>query len=299
MDFIGLIIFAVIGVVALSGIRIVRQQTVALVETFGKYSRTMQPGLNYVIPIIQRVVMEMDLRVIEFRDEVEVKTVDNMFVKMPVAIMAQIIPTRASDAYYQLQNPDKQIMTWVLNTLRSTTSGMALTALYEDRQTIEEAVQNALSSRMQEYGYSIVSILVDQPSVSLSVQESFNRVVASAREREAATQEAEAKRIRIVGEATAEAESQELRAAGLAKARAILSSSLAEAVSLAKGKGIDEKDIMHLLLETNRLDTIRYSSEHGKLVLVDLRSDSGVKPVLPLPLEVGSPPAPGIDHVIA
>lgn len=277
-----LIVSVVLGILAATSVRIVRQQTVALVETFGKYSRTLHPGLNFIIPIVQRVVFEEDLRVVEFRDEVEVKTEDNMFVKMPVAVMVQVIPERAADAYYKLQNPDKQIITWVLNTLRSTTSSMRLSALYEDRQTIEDAVQAALSERMEDYGYAIVSVLVDQPSVSQSVQESFNRVVASAREREAAVQEAEAKRIRIVGEANAEADSQELRARGLAKARAILSQSLADAVAQAKTQGIDEHDIMRLLLETNRLDTIKSASEHGKLVVMDLRGDTPVRPVLPL-----------------
>jgi regulator of protease activity HflC (stomatin/prohibitin superfamily) len=139
---------------------------------------------------------------------------------------------------------------------------------------IAREVQEELKEKMESFGFEIISVLVDQPTVSAEVQASFNRVVASEREKEAAAQEAEAKRIRIVGEARAEAESQELRAKGLSEARRILAGSISEAVELAKEKGIAEQDILHLLIETNRLDTIKYAAEHGKLVVMDIREGS-------------------------
>jgi glycosidase len=84
--------------------------------------------------------------------------------------------------------------------------------------------------------------------------------------------------IRIIGEARAEAESQTLRAEGLAAARRILAVALTDAVVTAKNAGISEQDTLTLLLETNRLDTIKYAAEHGKLVLMD------VKPTTPMPV---------------
>lgn len=283
MDF-TLIIIGLLLLIGLGGLRIIDQQTLAIVETFGKFSRVLSPGLNWIFPGIQRIASSMDLRVSELSAQVEVKTRDNMFVAMPVAIMVRVIPERAADAYYQLANPQAQVTTWVLNNLRSSTATMTLMDLYEDRDKLAQEMQGTLAERMGSYGYEIVSVLIDQPSVSEEVQQAFNGVIASERKREAAVQEAEAKRILILGEARAEAESQKLRAEGLAQARSILASSLTEAIAQAKGSGISEQDIMYLLLETNRLDTVKYASEKGKLVLMDLRAGRG-ETAVQLPLD--------------
>jgi|APCry1669189567_1035234.scaffolds.fasta_scaffold28645_2 regulator of protease activity HflC (stomatin/prohibitin superfamily) len=263
-------------IILFTGIRVVNQQTAVIIERFGKYSRTLHAGLNVIIPVIEQAIAKIDLRVTEIKSEVEVKTSDNMFVRLPINIMLQIRENAVANAHYKLSNPREQIATWVLNTIRATTSSMKLQNLFEDREKIAREVQEELKEKMESFGFEIISVLVDQPMVSHEVQASFNRVVASEREKEAATQEAEAKRIRIVGEARAEAESQQLRAQGLSEARRILAGSISEAVELAKQKGIAEHDILHLLIETNRLDTIKYAAEHGKLVVMDIRD--GVKP---------------------
>ncbi len=271
-----LLILLLVAIAA--GVRTVHQQTVAVVETFGKYSRTLNPGLNVIIPFVQQVVSVISLRVQEIKSEVEVKTQDNMFVKLPVALMIKVRPENAADSYYKLQSPETQLSTWVLNTLRGLSATRTLTELFEDRGQLVAGVQHALDDLLAAYGWEVVNVLVDQPSVSHDVQAAFNRVVSSRREREAAEQEAEAKRIRIIGEARAEAESQTLRAEGLAAARRILAIALTDAVVTAKNAGISEQDTLTLLLETNRLDTIKYAAEHGKLVLMD------VKPTTPMPV---------------
>lgn len=119
----------------------------------------------------------------------------------------------------------------------------------------------------------------------MDVQNSFNRVVASRREKEAAEQEAEANRILILGEAKAEAQAQVLRAQGFAQARKILAESQVDAITSAKESGINEKDMLDLLIETNRLDTIRDAAKSGRLVIMDVSSHHGSAPVLSIPTE--------------
>ena len=267
-----LVIVALVVVVGFAGLRIIKQQEVAIVETFGKYSRTLTPGLNWIVPGIQQISGKLDLRIQQVPAQVEIKTADNMFVNLPVTLMMQVQPERAADAYYKLSNPQEQIKVWVLNTLRSITANMELADLFQDRDHLVSTIQTELVARMSDYGFRIEGVLVDQPSVSMEVQAAFNRVVASKREKEAAEQEAEAKRIRIIGESKAEAESQLLRAQGLAQARKILAQGLSEAVKAAAANGVDERDVLTLLMETNRLDTIKSAAEHGKLVVMDLRS---------------------------
>lgn len=267
-----LIAVGLLGFILWSGIQVVKQQSVRIVETLGKYSYTLQPGLKLVIPIIQMVAAELDMRIRQVDTEVELKTSDNMFVRLPVSIMMHVDPQNAAAAFYKLKEPVGSIKTWVLATLRAECSDMTLVQLYSDRTRLMDAVQKDLKVRFGSYGYVLVDVLVDQPTLSPEVQSSFNRVVTSTREREAAEQEAEAKKIRILGEARAESESQSLRAEGLANARRILAKSLAESVEIAKHSGVSEKDVLHLLLETNRLDTIKYASEHGKLIVMDTKS---------------------------
>lgn len=267
-----LVVLGFVGYILWSGIQVVKQQSVRIVETLGKYSYTLQPGLKLVIPIIQKVAAELDMRIRQVDTEVELKTNDNMFVKLPVSIMLHIDPSNAAAAFYKLGEPVSSIKTWVLATLRAECSDMTLAQLYSDRTRLMDAVQKDLKQRFASYGYILVDVLVDQPTLSAEVQSSFNKVVTSTREREAAEQEAEAKKIRILGEARAESESQSLRAEGLANARRILAKSLAESVEIAKGSGVSEQDVLHLLLETNRLDTIKYASEHGKLIVMDTKS---------------------------
>ena len=271
-----LIVIALVVITLGLSARVIRQQTVGIVERLGKYHTTLKPGLSFLVPGIDHIVEHVDLRVREHTSVIDVKTADNMFVQLPVALMLKVVDARAEDAYYKLTD-EGMVTTWVLNTLRATTAKMKLSDLYEDRTRLAADVKDELTASMGDYGYEIVNVLVDQPSVSLDVQASFNRVVSSQREKEAAVQEAEAKKIRIVGEATAEAESQKLRAQALADARSILVEGLTTALAKAKDTGIPEAEIMQLLVETNRLDTIKYASEHGRLVLMDVRNPAGLQ----------------------
>jgi regulator of protease activity HflC (stomatin/prohibitin superfamily) len=193
----------------LSGVKIVRQQTVAIVESLGKFNGVLHPGVNFIKPWpLEAIVHFADLRVTEHRTEVEVKTQDNMFVNLPTSLMVKVNPDRVADSYYKLEDAGEQVSRWVMPVIRSIASQMTLDELYSDKERIVQEVQSELSHKLAEYGFDVVAVLIDQPQVDASVQASFNRVVASKRELEAAQQEAEASRIRLVAGARAEATGQ-------------------------------------------------------------------------------------------
>jgi regulator of protease activity HflC (stomatin/prohibitin superfamily) len=275
----GLILEAFLFILALfwisSGFKVVRQQTVALVESFGKFSRVLHPGVNFIKPFpFEAVVQRVDLRVTEHQSEVEVKTKDNMFVNLPTSLMVKVNPDRAADSFYKLEDADEQITRWVMPVIRSIVSQMTLEELYSDKERIVREVQDELSHKLVEYGFDVVAVLIDQPQIDASVQASFNRVVSSKRELEAANQDAEANRIRLVAEAKAEAEGQVVRAEGLAKSRKILSESLEENINTIKGSGADVESAMALLMAVNRFDALREVGRNGNLVLMDLQDSS-------------------------
>lgn len=251
---------------------VVRQQTVAVVETLGKFSETLSAGLHIIAPRpISRVVHIADLRILEVKAEVEVKTADNMFVSMPVALMIKVSEKNVADSFYKLGNPREQMTRWIINTLRSVAASMKLEELFTDRDSIVKEVTEHLSSKVLEFGYKIEGVLVDQPTVPADVQRSFNRVIASEREREAAKQEAEGNRIRVVAAAEAEAESQIARANGLTKSRKIIIEGLEANIQTIRATGADVSSAMDMLLQVNRLDTIRDAAHHKNLILMDVR----------------------------
>lgn len=255
---------------------IVRHQSANVVERLGKYSRTLGPGLHFMVPILDRVVAQQDLRVHEVTSKIDVKTKDDAFITLPVSLMTQVDASNASKAHYALSGKTSQgvhpaVTTVALNALRGVAAGMMLQELYSDRDSMAREVMERTKERLADYGYELVGVLVEQPEVGETMRQAFNAVIESRREREAAEQRAEAKRTMIVGEARAESEAQTLRAQGIASARRVLSEGFSAAVQAAAEHGVSAEDVSTLLLETNRLDAIRAASESGSLVLMDLR----------------------------
>lgn len=281
------IIALVLGIL---GIRIINQQTAAVVETLGRYARVLEPGLNWIFFPFQRVVGTLSLRIDEVQSTVEVKTSDNMFVSLPVSLMIRVEPQQAMDAWYKLQNASGQISTWVLNTIRAIAASMTLEDLFKDRDHLVTQVEKALSEKLAEFGYVLEAVLVDQPSVSSDVQSSFNRVVAAKREREAAEQEAEAMRIKTVRQAEAEAEAQRARAKGLADSRKLLAEGLRDSLAEFEKYNVSSPEALTVLLETNRIDAMRDIGKHGNLVLLDVGKDNSTLPTLGIMAKSMKPP---------
>ena len=76
----------------------VQQQSRAIIECFGKYVRTANPGLNFKIPYIESVVQRVSLRVQQLMVEVETKTLDNVFVKLFVAVQYRVVEGSEADS---------------------------------------------------------------------------------------------------------------------------------------------------------------------------------------------------------
>ena len=162
----GSLLYIIVGIIALlwlkSSIVIVRQKQVALVERLGKYAGSLEPGIGFKLPApISVVVKHVSTQQQQIQHNVEVKTKDNAFVTFPVSI--QYVVTDAAKAYYELSKPTEQIASYVLNTVRSMVAKMALEELYTAQNEIAQKVQETLQENMGNFGYKIVTVLVDQP----------------------------------------------------------------------------------------------------------------------------------------
>lgn len=262
--------------ILVSSFFIVRGKTAGILETFGKpHERARLPGLQFKLPWpFTAVRARVNLQIQEIKADVSVKTKDNAFMTLPVKVQyrASDDPVGAVKAHYELEKPEAQITSYVLNNVRQTASGMDMVELYANRDSMETQVQATLSERFVRYGYVIENVLVDEPQPSNEVRDAFNRVIASHRLKEAAENEAAAARIKLVGVAEAEAESKKLQGEGMAKMREAMAKGLEQAMETMKRAGLEPQEAMAFLNETNRLDAITTAAAHGNMVVVDTRA---------------------------
>ncbi|MDD9912694.1 MAG: SPFH domain-containing protein [Alphaproteobacteria bacterium] len=271
-----LIVLAVVAFLLLrTMVHIVNGKTAMIVETFGKPERRARmPGLQITWPWpIQTVAGRINLQQQEIKANVSVKTSDNAFMSVPATVQfrASSDPTGAIKAFYELENPEQQITSYILNNVRQTVSGMEMSELYANRDGIKKSVEEALTEEFTTFGFIINTVLVDEPQPSAEVQDAFNRVIAAKREAEAAQMEAEAQRIRLVGVAQAEKESKRLQGEGIAEQREAIAKGIQAAMETCRTAmpGMTDKDIMDFLLETNRQDMVSDAASHGNVILTD------------------------------
>jgi len=116
---------------------VVHQQTKEIIERLGRFHRLADPGLNFKIPILDKRVWKVELRVQQLSVTVETKTKDNVFVKVPVAVQYRAIPDRAADTYYQLTDDEEQLTSYVLDVGRAKVPTLALDEVFE-KKTISQ-----------------------------------------------------------------------------------------------------------------------------------------------------------------
>ncbi len=257
-------------------IYVVRGKTAAILETFGRPQQAaVFPGLRFKLPWpITTVVARVNLQLQEIHADVSVKTSDNAFMTLPVKVQyrASNDPAGAVKAHYELEQPERQITSYVLNNVRQTASGMEMTELYANRDMAEKQVQEALAEQFSDFGYIIENVLVDEPQPSIEVRDAFNKVIASKRLMEAARNEAEAERIKLVGAAQAEAESKKLQGEGMAEMRTAVARGLEEAMATISKAGLSPEQAIQFLTDTNRIDAITNAASHGNTVIIDVGS---------------------------
>lgn len=249
----------ILGIFALMTIFTVEQQTAAVVERFGRFSRVATSGLHFKTPIIERVAGRVNLRVQQLDVPVETKTSDNVFVHTVVAVQYLVISERIYDAFYRLDQPTTQITSYVFDVVRARVPKMALDDVFDNKDEIALAVKTELSDSMQEFGYQIVQTLVTDLEPDARVKDSMNEINAARRQREAAKERGEADKILQVKAAEAEAESKALQGKGIADQRKAIIDGLRISVDEFQQSigGTTAESIMQLVLMTQHYDTMK------------------------------------------
>ncbi|MDX5585611.1 MAG: SPFH domain-containing protein [Aureibaculum sp.] len=260
-------IFVALILVA-SGLFTVKQQTIAVIERFGKFQSTRNPGLQIKIPLIDRVSGRVSLRVQQLDVIVETKTKDDVFVHLKISVQFLIRQGHVYDAFYKLQNPHEQITAFIFDVVRAEVPKMILDDVFEKKEEIALAIQRDLKQAMLNYGYDIIKALVTDIDPDENVKIAMNRINAADREKIAAQHEGDAQRILIVERAKAEAESKRLQGKGIADQRREIARGLEESVDVLNNAGINSQEASALIVITQHYDTLQSIGSDTKSNLI-------------------------------
>lgn len=270
MIFIPLVVLAIILLILIFSLStivfVVKQQTVAIVERFGKYQFTANPGFHLKLPWgIDRIAARVQLRLLQTEMTVETKTADNVFVTMNIATQYRVNEQSIKDAYYKLMNPGEQIKAYIEDALRSAVSKLTLDDVFEKKDEIALEVQKTVAEEMQTYGYIIVKTLITKVEPDAEVKQSMNEINAAQRKQDASQMLANANKIQVVTAAEAEAEKDRLHGVGIAEQRKAIVDGLAQQITEIKklGVALDEEQIMAILLTNQYLDTLNQFAAGG------------------------------------
>lgn len=244
-------------VILISSFFIVKQQTAAIIERFGKYQSIRQSGLQMKIPLVDRVAGRLSLKIQQLDVIVETKTLDDVFVKLKVSVQFVVVKSNVYDAFYKLEYPHDQITSFVFDVVRAEVPKMKLDDVFVKKDDIAIAVKRDLQEYMSEYGYDIIKTLVTDIDPDAQVKAAMNRINASEREKIAAQFEGDAARILIVEKAKAEAESKRLQGQGIADQRREIARGLEESVEVLNKVGINSQEASALIVVTQHYDTLQ------------------------------------------
>jgi regulator of protease activity HflC (stomatin/prohibitin superfamily) len=256
MIFYTILVPVIIGLLFLTFF-IVKQQTAAIVERFGKFVGVRQSGLQLKIPLIDSVAGRLSLRIQQLDVVVETKTKDDVFVKLKVSVQFKVIKEKVYDAFYKLDNPGDQITSFIFDVVRAEVPKLILDDVFLKKDDVAIAVKSELQEAMTEYGFQIIKTLVTDIDPDAQVKESMNRINASEREKVAAQFEGEAQKILIVEKAKAEAESKRLQGQGIADQRREIARGLEDSVKVLNGVDINSQEASALIVVTQHYDTLQ------------------------------------------
>lgn len=260
---------------------VVRQQSVAIVERFGRYQKIATSGIHMCSPFgIDKIAARNQLRLLQSEIVVETKTKDNVFVMMNVATQYRVNEQNVADAYYRLIRPEAQIKSYIEDALRSSVPKLTLDELFEKKDEIALEVQHQVAEEMTTYGYIIVKTFITKVEPDVEVKQSMNEINVAQRKRVAAQELAETDRIKIVtaSEAKAEVEKDRLHGVGIAQQRKAIVDGLAESIAELKeaNVGMSEEQIMSILLTSQYLDTLNTFADKGNQTLFLPDNPNGV-----------------------
>lgn len=222
-----LVLFA--AIVIIRTVRIVPQQTALIIERLGRYSRTLEGGIHFLVPFVDKVRANVDLReqVVSFPPQ-PVITSDNLVVNIDTVIYYSVID--AKSAVYEIANFIQGIEQLTVTTLRNVIGSLDLEQTLTSRDQINAQLRGVLDEATGKWGIRVNRVELKAIDPPMSVQESMEKQMKAERERRAQILYAEGTKQSAILTAEGEKQSQILRAEGSAQARILEAQGQARAI---------------------------------------------------------------------
>jgi len=228
-----LIIAAVIALIVVltvvRSVRIVPQARARNVERFGRYRKTLEPGLNFIVPFVDRVKAQIDLReqVVSFNGQ-PVITEDNLVVQIDTVLFFQVTDPRAAD--YEIVNYIQAIEQLTATMLRSVIGSMDLEQTLTSREKINTLLRGVLDDASGKWGIRVTRVEMKAIDPPKSVKDAMEKQMRAEREKRAAILTAEGQRQSQILMAEGDKQSKILRAEGDKQAAILRAEGEAQAI---------------------------------------------------------------------
>jgi regulator of protease activity HflC (stomatin/prohibitin superfamily) len=229
-----IIIAAVIALIVLvtvvRSVRIIPQARARNVERFGRYRKTLEPGMNFIIPFVDRVRALIDLReqVVSFKGA-PVITEDNLVVLIDTVLFFQVTDPRAAD--YEIVDYIQAIEQITATMLRSVIGSMDLEQTLTSRDKINTLLRGVLDEASGKWGIRVTRVEIKAIDPPKSVKDAMEKQMRAEREKRAAILTAEGMRQAAILNADGEKQSAILRAEGDKQAAILRAEGQAEAIT--------------------------------------------------------------------
>jgi regulator of protease activity HflC (stomatin/prohibitin superfamily) len=179
----------IILIILFSGVRIIQQYETGVVFQLGRYSRTLQPGLNLIIPIIENArVVDMRVLTIDIPKQLAI-TKDNVPVSINGVVYFQVIDAQV--AVIKVQNYLYAISQNAQAALRDVVGGMTLDDLLAERQKIGEAIESIIQKEALAWGLKVTAIKILDVDMPEELKKMMSRQASAEREKRATITKAE------------------------------------------------------------------------------------------------------------
>jgi regulator of protease activity HflC (stomatin/prohibitin superfamily) len=272
-----IIIFSILGILVFLGLVTVNQGTIAIITMFGKYRRILQPGLRFRIPLIETIFRRVSIQNQSIELEFQAVTIDqaNVYFKSMLLYSVQNSEeeTMKKVAFKFISNKDlmQALVRTVEGSIRAYVATKRQAEVLTARREIVDFVKEQIDNSLEEWGYHLQDLQINDITFDQVVMESMSKVVASNNLKAAAenegqallitkTKAAEAEGNSIKISAQAEKEAAQLRGQGVALFRQEVAKGMTEAAEEMKQANFDT----NVILFSMWTEAIKNFAEYGK-----------------------------------
>ncbi|HEY5361061.1 MAG TPA: SPFH domain-containing protein [Streptosporangiaceae bacterium] len=227
---VGAVIVLLVLLIATRTVRIVPQARARNVERLGRYRKTLEPGMNLIIPLVDRVKPLIDLReqVVSFLGQ-PVITEDNLVVKIDTVLFFQVTDPRAAD--YEIVNYIQAIEQLTATMLRSVIGSMDLEVTLTSRDKINTRLRGVLDDASGKWGIRVTRVEIKAIDPAKSIIDAMEKQMRAEREKRAAILNAEGIRQSQILTADGDKQGTILRAEGDKQSAILRAEGQAEAIT--------------------------------------------------------------------